>query len=62
MLPCASISTSPYALGLSTGVSTMVALALRSRCRAMTAGEIDFRQHVAVEDDHGIAQVRRRRS
>ena len=37
MLPAASVSTRPYADGLSTGVSTIVALALRSRCSAITA-------------------------
>ena len=33
----ASVSTSPYAVGLSTGVSTIVARAWRSRCSRMTA-------------------------
>ena len=43
-------------VGFSTGVSTIVALALRSRCSAMTAAEIDLRQHVAVEHDDRLAQ------
>ena len=42
--------------GLSTGVSTIVALALRSRCSAITAAEIDLRQDVAVEHDDRFAQ------
>jgi len=37
MFPRASVSTSPYARGLSTGVSTIVALAFRSRCSCSTA-------------------------
>ena len=56
MLPSASVSTSPYALGFSTGVSTIVALAFRSRCSRMTAPEIDLRHDVAVEHDHRLAQ------
>ena len=36
-LPSASASTSPYAVGFSTGVSTIVARAWRSRCSRSTA-------------------------
>ena len=37
MFCAASVSTRPYALGLSTGVSTIVARAWRERCSCRTA-------------------------
>ena len=42
--------------GFSTGVSTIVAFALRSRCSGRTAAQVDLRQHVAVEDDDRLGQ------
>ena len=41
-LPAPSVSTRPYADGLSTGVSTIVAFACRSRCSAQHRGEVDL--------------------
>ena len=41
---------------MSTGVKTIVALALRSRWSASTAPQIHLGQHVAVEDDHRLGQ------
>ena len=57
MLPSASVSTRPYAVGLSTGVSTIVARARRSRCRRMTPAEVDLGEHVAVEHDDRFGQL-----
>ena len=56
MLPSSSVSTSPYAVGFATGVSTIVAFALRSRCSRDDRREVDLGQDVAVEDDDRLVQ------
>ena len=61
-LPSASVSTSPYARGFSTGVRTIVALRLALAVQRDDRGEVDLRQHVAVEHDDRVGQVCRRRT
>ena len=57
MFCAASVSTRPYALGLSTGVSTIVARALRDAVQAQHRRQIHLRQHVAVEHDDRIGDA-----
>ena len=55
-----SVSTSPYAVGLSTGVSTMVGARPARSMQGEHRGQVHLGEHVAVEHDDRVGHARRR--